>query len=102
MAAMLMAGIDGIRRKIDPTAAGFGPIDDDVFAWSEAERASIKSLPTSLDDALSALKTDHAFLLEGGVFSEELIADWINTKCREERDVRERPHPYEIQMYFDM
>ncbi len=102
MAAMLMAGIDGIQKRIDPTAAGFGPIDVDIFSWSEESRAAIKSLPTSLNDALQALEEDHAFLLAGGVFSEDLILDWIKAKRCEDQELRVRPHPYEIQMYFDL
>ncbi len=102
MAAQLMAGLDGIRHQIDPTAAGFGPIDDDIFSWSAEKRATIKSLPTSLEEALYALEKDHAFLLEGGVFSEEMIHNWIRAKRNEAMQVRLRPHPYEIQMYFDL
>ncbi len=102
MAGMLMAGLDGIRNKIDPTKAGFGPIDDDIFSWTPEQRTTIKSLPTSLEEALSALKSDHQFLLEGGVFSLEMINDWIKSKSAEDYQVRSRPHPYEVQMYFDL
>jgi glutamine synthetase len=102
MAAQLMAGIDGIKRKLDPTALGFGPVDEDIFAWSPERRATIKSLPTSLDAALDALEADHAFLTEGGVFSDDLLARWTAKKRREEREVRNRPHPYEIEMYYDL
>src|SRR5512142_452831 len=49
--AMLMAGLDGIRRQIDPVAAGFGPFDENIFTWSAERRAAIKSLPTSLAEA---------------------------------------------------
>ena len=102
MAAQLMAGIDGIKRKLDPTELGFGPVDEDIFSWPPEKRATIKSLPTSLDAAMDALEADHAFLLEGGVFSEDLIRRWIDKKRREEREVRNRPHPYEIEMYYDL
>jgi glutamine synthetase len=102
MAAMLMAGLDGIKAQIDPTAAGFGPINDDIFSWTPERRASIKSLPTSLEEALKALENDHSFLTAGGIFDENMIADWIKTKRREDYEVRTRPHPYEIQMYFDL
>lgn len=101
-AAMLMAGIDGIKRKIDPTAAGFGPIDEDIFAWPPEKRASIQALPSSLDEALRSLASDHEFLLAGGVFDEELIRDWIKAKQQEDLQVRARPHPYEIEMYYDL
>jgi len=102
MAAQLMAGIDGIRKRIDPTALGFGPVDEDIFSWPPEKRATIKALPTSLDEALKALEDDHAFLLEGGVFSEDLIDRWVAKKRQEDREVRNRPHPYEIQLYYDL
>lgn len=102
MTAMLMAGVDGICRKIDPTQAGFGPINEDVFSWSSERRKSIKALPTSLQDALTALETDHAFLLEGGIFDEGLIEDWIKAKCQENDQVLHRPHPYEVELYYDL
>jgi len=103
LAAQLLAGLDGIRRQIDPTAAGFGPIDADVFSWSNDQRASIQSLPGSLDEALRALEADHDFLLAGGVFSEELIQEWVEYKRKNEYyPVRNRPHPYEVGLYFDV
>lgn len=102
MAAMLMAGIDGIRKRIDPTAEGFGPIDVDIFTLPEDNRSRIKHLPTSLGEALNALKQDNAFLLEGGVFEEEMIGDWIAKKSQEEYEIQIRPHPYEIEQYYDL
>ena len=101
-AAMLMAGLDGIRRKIDPTREGFGPIDDNIFSWPPEKRATIKSLPTSLEEALKALAADYQFLLEGNVFTKELVFDWIKAKTNEDYQIRTRPHPYEIEMYFDL
>lgn len=103
LAAQLLAGLDGIQREIDPTEAGFGPIDADVFTWSPERRAAIKQLPGSLDEALDALEADHAFLLQGNVFSPELIAQWIEYKRETEcLPVRNRPHPYEMSLYFDV
>lgn len=102
MAAILMAGIDGIRNKIDPTEAGFGPFDDDVFSWTPERRSMIKCLPTSLEEAMHAIEVDQQFLLEGEVFDERLIEDWVKTKMKEDYEVRSRPHPYEIQLYFDL
>ncbi len=102
MAAMLMAGIDGIRKRIDPTAAGFGPIDENIFAWPEEKRAMIKRLPTSLCEAAAALQEDHDFLLEGDVFDEQMICDWVAAKRKEEYEIQIRPHPYEIELYYDL
>jgi glutamine synthetase len=103
LAGMLMAGLDGIQKQLDPTAAGFGPIDQNIFAWSDEQRAAIKSLPSSLNEALYALEADHGFLLSGGVFSEELIHQWVDYKRNTEYfAVRNRPHPYEMSLYFDV
>ncbi len=102
IAAQLMAGIDGVRRKTDPTELGFGPYDEDVFSWPPEKRAGIKALPTSLDEALDGLERDHAFLLEGSVFSREMIHRWVSRKRSEERSVRDRPHPFEIELYYDL
>lgn len=102
MAAQLLAGIDGIQRKIDPTEAGFGPIDENIFDLSAKERAKIKPLPSSLKEALGALEADHEFLLAGGVFTEDIIETWIDWKLHQEyEEVRNRPHPYEMSLYYD-
>jgi glutamine synthetase len=103
LAAQLMAGIDGIDRKMDPSAHGFGPIDADVYSWSEEERRKIKSFPTSLLEALQALAEDQDYLLSGGVFTQSLIDEWIRYKRDVEYwPVRNRPHPYEISLYLDV
>jgi glutamine synthetase len=103
LAGMLMAGLDGIQKKIDPTEAGFGPIDANIFSWDDSRRSSIKSLPSSLNEALKALEDDHEFLLRGDVFNEELIHQWIDFKRNTEYfPVRNRPHPYEMSLYFDV
>jgi glutamine synthetase len=103
LAAQLLAGLDGIQRKIDPGAGGFGPIDANIFAWSEEQRASIQKLPSSMREAMLALQEDHDFLMAGEVFSPELIQQWINYKLEMEYyQVRNRPHPYEVSLYFDV
>jgi glutamine synthetase len=101
LAAQLLAGLDGIRQQIDPTSAGFGPIDEDISTWSSERQATIKRLPGSLDEALRALEADHDFLLAGGVFSRDLIERWVKHKREAEYyAVRNRPHPYEVNLYF--
>lgn len=102
-AAMLMAGLDGIQRKIDPIAEGYGPWDNkNIYKLTDEEKRKIKSVPGSLDDALAALEADHAYLLKGGVFGKDLISTWIEYKKEAEIDpVRIRPHPYEIYLYYD-
>jgi glutamine synthetase len=103
LAGQLLAGLDGIRNKIDPTAHGFGPIDANIFTWSEEQRAKIQKLPASMREALDALSHDHDFLLAGDVFSEDLIQMWVNYKMEAEYyQVRNRPHPYEVTLYFDV
>jgi glutamine synthetase len=103
LAAQLMAGLDGIAHRIDPSEAGFGPFDANVFSWTEEQRSQIKPLPASLNEALSALERDHAFLTAGGVFDGEMLEQWIEYKREHEYfAVRNRPHPYEMSLYFDV
>lgn len=103
LAAQLMAGLDGIINRVDPVDAGYGPIETNIFAWTEEQRAKIEQLPGSLEDALIALGDDHDFLLKGEVFTEELIEQWIEHKLNHEYfEVRNRPHPYEMGLYFDV
>ncbi len=103
LAAQLLAGLDGIQRKLDPTEAGFGPIDDNIFSWSEEQRSKIKKLPSSLNEALEALENDMDFLLAGDVFSADMLHRWIDFKRNQEYyQVRNRPHPYEMSLYFDV
>ncbi|HEY3421950.1 MAG TPA: type I glutamate--ammonia ligase [Methanocellaceae archaeon] len=101
-AAMMMAGVDGIKNKIDPTEAGFGPINKNIYHLPEDEKAKIKSVPGSLDQALAALEADHKYLTKGGVFTEDFISGWIDYKTNSEIDpVRIRTHPYELYLYYD-
>jgi glutamine synthetase len=101
-AAILMAGIDGVRRGLNPTQLGFGPVDKNIYELGPEERAGIQSVPGSLADALSALEKDHDFLLAGGVFTEDLIEAWLTLKRTQEVEpMALHPHPLEFQMYFD-
>ncbi|MFH1257552.1 MAG: type I glutamate--ammonia ligase [Candidatus Micrarchaeota archaeon] len=101
--AMLMAGIDGIQRKLDPVVLGYGPWDNkNIYHLSDEDRKKIKSVPGSLEESLDALKNDHQYLLKGNVFSKSLIEQWISYKIEAEVDpVRIRPHPYEMFLYYD-
>ncbi|MCK4305395.1 MAG: type I glutamate--ammonia ligase [Candidatus Eisenbacteria sp.] len=103
MAAMLMAGLDGIRKGIDPRKLGMGPIEDDVCRLSERKLARILPVPASLHEALQALDKDHHFLTEGGVFPKDFLETWMEQKLeREVNEVRNRPHPYEMTLYYDL
>ena len=97
-AAMLCAGIDGIKNEIDPGAS----LDVDIYELSPEELAKVPSTPGSLMDALKNLETDHEFLTAGGVFTEDFIENWISYKLdREVIPVSIRPHPYEFALYYD-
>jgi glutamine synthetase len=100
MAGMLMAGIDGMKRELDPTTLGFGPIDENIFTWSDEKRAQIMPLPDSLASALRELAADNEYLLQGEVFTPDLIDLWIARKDREARDIQSRPHPHEFSLYY--
>jgi len=102
IAVQLLAGLDGIRRRLDPSELGFGPVDEDIFSWTEERRLSIKALPASLGKALDALEGDSDFLVDSGVFSVQLIERWISKKRSEEREVAIRTHPYEVELYYDL
>ncbi len=96
-AAMVMAGLDGIKNKIDP-----GPsVDKDLTHLPEKELKKIQVLPTSLTKALDALEKDYKFLLHGGVFTEDLIEAWVRLKREDVEGLRIRPHPYEFLLYYD-
>ena len=101
MSAVLMAGIDGIRREIDPMDAGFGPYDVNIEKAPPEILNSLKPIPSSLKNAMDALKHDHEYLLEGGVFTKEIIETWIDRKMKEYYEVRNRPHPYEMNLYYE-
>ncbi|MBM3317082.1 MAG: type I glutamate--ammonia ligase [Candidatus Eisenbacteria bacterium] len=102
LAAMLMAGLDGIRQRIDPNRLGLGPINERIEKLAPAALRRIAPVPASLREALRALESDHAFLTEGGVFPEDFFPAWISQKIEREVDqVRNRPHPYEMNLYYD-
>jgi len=98
-AGMLMAGLDGILNKIDPGE----PLDKDIYDLSPEEMRQVASMPGSLEEALACLEEDHAFLLRGDVFTEELVETFVHYKRRVEADaIRLRPHPYEFALYYDI
>ncbi len=98
-AAITMAALDGIKHGIDPG----DPLDKDLYDLDPDESSAIPAAPTDLDTALRALEEDNEFLLEGGVFTEDVIRYWVRYKREHEIDaLRQRPHPYEFCMYFDI
>jgi glutamine synthetase len=97
-AALLMAGLDGIRKRVEPPA----PVDKDIYELEGEEKARIASVPGSLAESLEALRADNQFLLEGGVFTSDLIETYIDYKWVNEVDqVALRPHPWEFYLYHD-
>lgn len=97
-AAMLMAGLDGVKNKIEPPEA----LNVDFYDLSEEESRHIHSAPGSLDQVLDALEADCEFLLQGGVFTPDLIENYVALKREDVDAVRLRPHPYEFFMYYDV
>lgn len=97
--AMLMAGVDGIRNRIEPPE----PIDKDLYELPPEEHASIQQVPGTLAEVLDALEADHDYLTEGDVFTPDLIQTWVEYKRKHEVDpIRLRPHPHEFELYFDI
>ena len=96
--AMLMALMDGINNKIEPGK----PLDRDIYHMTKAELDKTPKTPASLEESLEALKKDHAFLTQGGVFTDDLIQTWIDYKMENEVEaLRLRPHPHEFFLYYD-
>ncbi len=101
-AALLMAGLDGIKNKIDPHAEGWGPYDFNLFKLSDEEKKKLHGLPVSLEEALDALEKDNEYLTAGGVFPEELITDYIAKKRAECRLMASIPNPAEFDLYYNL
>ena len=98
-AAQLMAGLDGVKNRVEPA----DPIDKDLYELPPEEHAQIAQVPESFEDALRALEDDHDYLTEGDVFTEDLVHTWIDYKMEHEiAPLRQRPHPYEFALYFDL
>jgi glutamine synthetase len=96
--AMLMAGLDGVKKKIDPGEA----FEGNTYDLDSKEAKKIPTVPGSLEQAIDALEADHKFLLQGSVFTQDVIDVWIDYKRAEMDGVRLRPHPWEFHLYFDM
>jgi len=101
-AAILMAGLDGIKNKIDPHENGWGPYDFNLYHLSDEEKAKLQGLPVRLEDALDALEADHDYLTVGGVFPEELLKSFIKTKRAECAELSKIPHPAEFDKYYNL
>jgi len=97
--ALMLAGVDGIKNKIEPA----DPIDKDIYELPPDEMAEIEQVPTSLNAVLDSLEADHEFLTVGDVFTPDLIETWIDYKREHEiSPVQQRPHPHEFELYYDI
>ncbi|MPN25545.1 Glutamine synthetase [bioreactor metagenome] len=96
--ALLLAGIDGIQNRIEPPA----PVDKDLYELPPEEHAQVTQVPSSLDEVLAALEADKDFLLAGDVFTPDLLQTWIDLKNDEIDALRQRPHPYEFDLYYQI
>ncbi len=101
-AAILMAGLDGVKNQIDPHENGWGPYDMNLYHLPEEEKEKLQALPTTLDAALDALEADHDYLTAGGVFPEHLIKNFIANKRKECMQMAAIPHPAEFEKYFNL
>jgi glutamine synthetase len=101
-AAVMLAGLDGVRRKLDPTREGFGPYETNLYELPDEELQRIRSFPESLEQALDALEIDRGYLTRDGVFPENLLDEWIRTKRKDIEDMRVVPHPWEVARYYDI
>ena len=97
-AAMLMAGLDGIKNKIHPGDAA----DKDLYDLPPEEEAKLDHVAFSLEEALNALKADHEFLTAGDVFSTDLIQGYLDLKMEEVTRLRMTTHPIEFDMYYSL
>jgi glutamine synthetase len=96
-AAMLMAGLDGIKKEMDPGQ----PLDKNTYELEGTLATELPTVPGSLDEALACLEADHEFLLQGDVFTSDVLDSWFELKREHVDALRLRPHPYEFYLYFD-
>ena len=95
---MLMAGLDGIQSKANPGQ----PLDKDIYALSPEELKDVPKAPGSLEESISNLKKDHAYLRKGDVFTQDVIDSWVDWKEENEiKPARLRPTTLEFSLYFD-
>jgi glutamine synthetase len=101
MAALLAAGLDGLRSGTDPKSKGFGPFDRNVHELPRRERDRIAPLPATIEEALAELERDSRFLAAGGIFTEDFVDTWLDLKREEIESIASHPHPGEYGLYFD-
>lgn len=101
-AAIVMAGLDGVKKGLDPRKENFGPFEKNLYELPKETLDKIKSFPTSLEKALDSLKKDNKYLTHNNVFPPQLIDKWIKAKMKDIIEMRGIPHPWEIARYYDI
>jgi len=101
-AAIVMAGLDGIRRQLDPTKQGFGPLEKNLYELPPDQLSRIKAFPTTLEAAIDGLLADQDYLTYRQVFPAELITKWIQVKRKDIAEMQRIPHPWEVARYYDL
>ena len=101
-AAILMAGLDGVMKQIDPYQHNWGPFDFNLYTLSDEEKAHLEHLPANLEEALDALEKDHDYLLAGNVFPQELLNNWMRMLKKDLSEINSKPHPVEFKLYYDL
>jgi len=101
-AAILMAGLDGIKNQIDPHEKGWGPYDFNLYTLSDEEKARLTALPSTYGEAVEELEKDHDYLTAGGVFPERLLEQLIARGKKAASAISRQPHPMEFAMYYDL
>jgi glutamine synthetase len=99
LSAILLAGVDGVRNQIEPAP----PVDENIYEFATSDHGRLlQATPGSLVQALDALEDDHQFLIEDGVFAEDIIDAWLRIKREKEIEyLGFRPHPTEFELYYD-
>ena len=100
--AILLAGIDGIKNKIDPKDYNWGPFDFNLYELTDKQKAKLDKLPKTLDEAIEALRKDNDYLLVDDVFTKDLIESWINVISKDADKVNRMPHPAEFELYYNL
>lgn len=99
--ALVLAGLDGVKRKLDPVKLGYGPLEKSGYELSAEEQKKLKFTPGSLGEVLSALDKDREYLTAGGIFSNKIIDLWIEEKKKEIAKVNQFPAPVDFELYWD-
>ena len=102
ISGMILAGLDGIRKKLDPAKLGFGPFDENIDNWDDVRKNQLQNLPNSLSESASALLNDYEFLTDDGIFTENMIKNYVKHLVDEQNELDKKITPFEIEKYFEV